>query len=106
VPHAVTLRLNMTDLAGRQDLVATHLTYRPSLIAGQLTEMSLGLPNGDWHLSAPVAYKRDPRSISISRLQLQSGSHELVLFGTIAQEGVQDFNLILNRLDLAALRLL
>jgi autotransporter translocation and assembly factor TamB len=104
VPHAIALQLKVTDNAGRKDFIATHLTYRPPSVAGQLTQMTLGLPTGSWHLLAPVEYKRDPRSVSISRLQLQSGSRELVLQGTIAQQGAQDFSLILNRFDLAALQ--
>jgi len=104
MPHAVALRLDVTDNAGRKDLVATHLIYRPPSIAGQLTQMSLGLPSGNWHLTAPVDYDQNPRGVSVSRLQLESGSRELVLQGTIAREGAQDFNLILNRFELAALQ--
>ena len=104
LPHAVALRLNATDNAGRADLVATHLTYRPSSINGQLTQMILGLPSGNWHLLAPVDYEQGPRGVSISPLRLQSGPRELVLQGTIALEGEQDFDLSLNRFDLAALQ--
>ena len=104
LPHSAALRLEVIDNAGRKDLVATHLTYRPPLIAGQLTQMTLGIPSGNWHLLAPVDYRQSPRGVSISRLQLQSGSRELVLQGVIALEGAQDFNLILNRFDLAALQ--
>jgi autotransporter translocation and assembly factor TamB len=103
LPHAVALELKVTDNAGRKDLVATHLIYRSPSITGQVTQMSLGLPTGDWHLLAPVNYKKDERSLSITRLQLQSGSRELDLQGTIAHEGAQDFNLTLDRFDLAAL---
>lgn len=66
--------------------------------------MSLGLPSENWHLTAPADYSQSPHGVSISRLQLQSGSRELLLQGTIAREGAQDFNLILSRLDLAALQ--
>jgi autotransporter translocation and assembly factor TamB len=104
LPHAVALRLKVIDNAGREDLVSTHLSYQPPLISGQLTQMNLGLPGGDWHLIAPVDYNRSPRGVSISRLQLQSGSRELVLHGTIARQGAQDFNLVLNRFDLAVLQ--
>jgi autotransporter translocation and assembly factor TamB len=104
LPRALALRLNVTDDAGRRDLVATRLTYQPPSIAGQLTQLTLGLPTGDWHLSAPVDYLEGPRGVSISRLELLSGSRQLVLQGTIARKGAQDFNLALNRFDLAALR--
>ncbi len=104
LPHALALRLNVIDNAGRRDLLATHLTYQPQLIAGQLTEMTLGLPTGDWHLTAPVTYRQSPRGVSISRLQLQSETRELVLQGTIAQQGAQDFSLRLDRFELAALQ--
>jgi autotransporter translocation and assembly factor TamB len=104
VPHALALRLNVIDNVGRKDLAATHLIYQLPSIAGQLTQMSLSLPTGNWHLLAPADYKKDPRGLSITRLQLQSGSRELVLQGTIAQTGAQDFNLVLNRFDLAALQ--
>jgi translocation and assembly module TamB len=103
VPHAIALQLEVTDNAGRKDLVATNLVYRPPSITGQLTQMSLGLPTGDWHLLAPVSYKKDTRGLSLTRLELQSGTRDLVLQGTIAQEGAQDFNLTLSRFDLSAL---
>ena len=104
LPHAAALRLNVTDNAGRKDLLATHLTYRPPSITGQLTQLVLGLPTGNWHMLAPADYKQDPNGVSISRLQLQSGSRELILQGTIAREGAQNFNLLLDRFDLAALQ--
>jgi len=104
LPHAATVQLSVTDNAGRKDLIATHFTYQPPSIVGQLTQMSLGLPSGNWHLIAPVNYKQGPHGVSMSRLQLQGGMRELMLQGTIALEGSQDFNLILNRFDLAALQ--
>jgi autotransporter translocation and assembly factor TamB len=103
-PHAVSLRLSVIDNAGRRDLVTTHATYRPPSIEGQLTQMVFGLPTGKWHLLAPVDYKQVPTGISITPLQLQSGSRELVMGGTIAREGAQDFSLVLDRFDLAALQ--
>jgi autotransporter translocation and assembly factor TamB len=104
VPHAIALQLNVTDSAGRKDSIATRLSYRPASLAGQLTQMTLALPNGNWHLLAPVEYKRDARSVSLGRLQLQSGPRALVLQGSIAQQGAQDLSLILNQFDLAALQ--
>jgi translocation and assembly module TamB len=103
-PRAVALRLNVTDNSGREDLVAAHLIYQPPSIAGQLTQMMLGLPGGNWHLTAPVDFKQTAPGVSISRLQLLSGSRELVLQGTIARAGAQNFNLILNRFELSALQ--
>src|SRR5205807_6456959 len=97
-------RLDVMANEGRKDRLATRLTYRPPLITGQLTQMTLGLPTGKWQLVAPVDYKQDPRGVSITRLQLQSGSRQLVLEGNIAREGAQDFNLVLDRFDLAALQ--
>jgi autotransporter translocation and assembly factor TamB len=104
LPHAVALRINVTDNAGRDDLIATHFTYRPKLIAGQLAQMHLDLPGGEWHLSAPVDYQQSLDGISISRMQLQSRAGELLMQGTLAFRGRQDFNLSLNRFDLAALQ--
>ncbi|HJU12581.1 MAG TPA: translocation/assembly module TamB domain-containing protein, partial [Candidatus Binataceae bacterium] len=103
LPHKVAVRLNVTDNSGRNDLLATHLTYQPQLIAGQLTQLTLELPTGNWHLSAPADYRQSSRAVTISKLQLVNGVRQLLLDGTIAHEGPQDFNLILNRFDLAAL---
>src|SRR5207248_828210 len=64
LPHVLGLRLDVTDNAGRKDRLATRLTYRPPLITGQLTQMTLGLPTGKWQLVAPVDYKQDPRGVS------------------------------------------
>jgi autotransporter translocation and assembly factor TamB len=105
-PHAATLRLNAIDRNGREDLVATHFTYRPPSISGELTEMTLGLSSGQWHLASPADYTQTRWRISISRLKLQSGTHELALQGTLGQEGRQDFDLMLSRFDLAALHTL
>ena len=103
LPHVIALRLIVTDKIGRKSLVATHLTYQPGSIAGQLTEMSLDLPGGYWHLAGAAGYIQNRSGISISGLRLQSGDRELAVEGNIASDGPQNFNLALNRFDLTAL---
>jgi autotransporter translocation and assembly factor TamB len=105
-PHAATLRVNAIDSHGREDLIATQFTYRPGLISGQLTDMTLALSSGRWHLAAPANYAQAQRGISISPLRLQNRTSELVLQGTLGQEGRQDFYLRLTRFDLAVLQTL
>jgi autotransporter translocation and assembly factor TamB len=104
LPHAVSLRLSAKDNAGRNDLLATHFAWRPGSITGQLTQISLDLPGGKWQLVTPADYAQNARGVSLSRLQLQSGVRELLLDGTIAREGAQNFRAMLSRFDLAAVQ--
>jgi translocation and assembly module TamB len=103
-PHAISIRLNVEDNAGRHDSAAADFTLRPSLITGHLTQLAMQLPSGDWRLAAPAEFRRDPRSITLKRMELQSGAHEILADGTIALAGPQNFQVIVSRFDFAALR--
>ncbi len=101
--HAATLNVEVIDLAGRRDLVSTHLVYQLPSISGQLTQLVLDLPTGTWHLVHPVNYQREREGFSLGRLKMRSGSRQLLMEGRVALAGEQDFMVELDRFDIGTL---
>ncbi|MBV8771798.1 MAG: translocation/assembly module TamB domain-containing protein, partial [Deltaproteobacteria bacterium] len=102
-PKKATLRLNVHDSAGRNDQLAADFIYRPQLLSGRLTQLSLGLPDGEWQLMSPVEFRESRAAVSMSRLQLQNGASELVFAGTLARQGSQNFSASARHFELSAL---
>lgn len=102
--HTFAVSLNVTDNTGRHDSAAADFTMRPGIVTGHLTRLGLQVPSGDWSLAAPVDFRRDPRGITLTRMELKSGPHEILAEGTLAlSNNPQNFQIIASRLDFAAL---
>ncbi|HJU28770.1 MAG TPA: translocation/assembly module TamB domain-containing protein, partial [Candidatus Binataceae bacterium] len=103
-PHTFTVSVQAQDRSGRRDSAAASFAVRPNLVTGRLTQLALQLPGSDWKLAAPVEFKRDPRAVTLSRMELRSEEREILAQGTLAQAGSQNFEIIVSRLDFASLR--
>jgi translocation and assembly module TamB len=102
-PGPLSLTLDAQDANGARDHLALDLSYRQSQISGLLHQITLGLPDGVWHLNAPVAFVASRQSFTLGRFEMQNGSRSLEMSGTLGLAGNQNFSLVLDHFDLATL---
>jgi autotransporter translocation and assembly factor TamB len=93
VANMMELNVKARDAQGRTHTAAGNVKYQPELLAAQLTQLSLDLPNGLWKLSQPVTIMRRGPDFVVERFSMRNNASQVLLDGQFSLAGNQALRL-------------
>jgi autotransporter translocation and assembly factor TamB len=104
VANVIELNVKARDAQGRSHTVAGNVKYEPELLAAQLTQLSLDLPNGLWRLSQPVTVTQRGADFMVDRFSMRSNGSQVLLDGRFSLAGSQALRLDIQGFPIESVR--